>query len=74
MSRSETVTVPGGVRGEQGEVELVGVGFEEVFLLDGGILAVEEGGAGEVRSWGESACFVESCEDGGKGHGGERLG
>ena len=49
------MTVPGGVRGEQGEVELVGVGFEEEFLLDGGVLAVEEGGAGEVCSWGEGA-------------------
>lgn len=68
MSRSEAVAVPGGVRGEEGEVELVGVGFEEVFVLDGGVLAVEEGGAGEVRSGGDRAGGGRA-EDGREGEG-----
>lgn len=68
MSRAETIAVPRRVRGEQGEVELMGVGFEEVFVLDGGVLAVEVLGAGEVCSWGEGA---GGCEDGREG---ERLG
>lgn len=68
MSRAEAVSVPGRVRGEERQVELLGVGFGEVFALDGGVLVVEICGAGEVCAWGEGA----GCED--EGEEGEGVG
>ena len=48
MSRAEPVAIPVWVRGEEVQVELVGVGEVEVFVLEGGVLAVEVEGTGEV--------------------------
>ena len=51
------------MRGEEVEVELVGVGEVEVFVRDGGVLAVEFEGAGEVCAGWDGAWFLEGCED-----------
>lgn len=64
MSRSKTVPIPRGVRGEEVEVKLVGVGKVEILVLDGGVLAGEILGAGEVCAWGDQTSFMESsCEE-----------
>ena len=62
MSGAEAVAVPIWVRGEEVEVELVKVGFLEVFALDGVVLAGEVGGAGGVCAGQEGAAFgLEGC-------------
>jgi len=54
---AEAVAVPVGVRGEEVEVELVGVGFCEAFALDGVVLTGEVCGAGGVCAGEEGAAF-----------------
>lgn len=62
MSRPKPIPIPVRVRGEEVQVEAVGVGFVEVFALDGGVLAGESEGAGEVCSWGKGARDFFSLE------------